>query len=379
LESFAGKARRAELRANMSPGRRDLTSKGCGQGGMQRRGRASLVASVVTVVLLASGSAHSAAVPSVLHPPSLRLHSASHAQPGRGSYLVAGGNARKQRGGDDDEGVITIQLNLKPFLSALRAQLAMISNAVAVVGGSVAAAGGSVAGASIGAAKAAREIGGKAVSSSMDAAAVARGALASAGSDLAGAGISAARAGVKLAESLGAAGESAIAAGSEAAREALAQAQKAALEIEDLVKANPNEAAAVGVTLAAVAALRAVLASPRPEAVPELPPSLPAKLRAAAAASADQVGGALSSAAASAAEFATGARAAANSMVVLPSVGSVSQTLGAVKNATVEYYLAGVENTLLLFGSVVAATVNVSNTCYVRAFMAVHRCVYVRV
>jgi hypothetical protein len=359
---------------------------------MRDQGRRASLVAVAALILMALGSAHGTAVSSVLHPPSLRLQSASHAQLGRGSYLVAGGNPRGKV--DEDDGVITIKLNLKPFLSTLRAQLARIADATAVVGSSVAAAGGSVAGFGVNTAKAARDIGGKAVSSSIDAASVAGGALLSAGGDVAGIGISAAKAardvsekalattleaggqvagafgeaGVKLAENVGAAGEQAIAAGAAAAREALAQAQKAAGELEELIKANPNEAAAVGVTLAAVVALKAALAKAkaRPEAAPALPPSLLEKIQAAAAASTESVGAALSS-----------VGAAAQSMVVLPSVSfpsvsSMGQTLGSLTNSTVDLYLTGLENTLLLFGSVVATTVNVSNTCYVRAFQAVH-------
>ena len=77
---------------------------------MRDQGRGASLVAVATLILMAVGSAHGAAVSSVLHPPSLRLQSASHAQLGRGSYLVAGGNPRGRV--DDDDGVITIKLNL---------------------------------------------------------------------------------------------------------------------------------------------------------------------------------------------------------------------------------------------------------------------------
>jgi hypothetical protein len=253
------------------------------------------MAALVTAVM-------GAAVPSSLHPPALRLHSAAHthAGAGRGSYLVADARG-KQASTGDEAGVITIRLNVQPFVRAVQTQLSAIADAAVAAGGAAASAGGQAAEAGLDAAKAAAAATSKAVASA---------------GDVVG------EAGGKALRATGEAGGKALRATGKAATEALAVAQQAAFNLEDIVQEHPNEAAAVGITLVAIAALKAALTSAQEESV-ELPPSLMAKIKEAAASSSTSLGAKV-----------TGLGTAAKASLKMPSATNISASLKHMGNVT---------------------------------------------
>ena len=170
-------------------------------------------------------------------------HSSSLLNSGN-SYLVAWGGA-PQKLPPVDDGVITIRVNVKPFVTAVQGQLAAIADAAIFFTGAVATAG-----------------------------------------------------------------NTAAAVSGKVAMDAIAEARKSAGELEGLIRANPNEAAAVGVTLAAVLALKALLGKEEEEIV--LPPSILDKIKAAATSSSASLGAAV-----------TSIGDAAKALLVLPSASGI--------------------------------------------------------
>jgi len=176
-----------------------------------------------------------------------------------------------------DTGAITITINVKPFVRAVQTSLSAIADAASAA----ASAGGHVA--EVSAEKA------------MAAAAASSKALASAGEAMGEAGGIALKATGNAAREVGEAGGIALKATGNAAREAMAMAQQAAFDLEDMVQEHPHEAAAVGVTLLAVAALKAALSRAKEEGHVTLPPTLLEKIKMAASASSTSLGAAFGS------------------------------------------------------------------------------------
>jgi len=210
------------------------------------------VLSIVAVAALA-GRANGAHVPGLKPPlPPLLQSSSSHMLSfgeGKTSHvLVAGGNSKSKNTHNQDNSV-AVTLKLTAFAKAVQSQLATIAAAACVVGSTAAAASASVTEFTVSAAKSAASATSKAAS------------------------VVGEVGGQVIADTLKK-GDQALTASGKVAKEALASAQAAAGELEDLVKTHPNEAAAVGVTFVAVAALKAVLASSEVQEV-VLPATVP--------------------------------------------------------------------------------------------------------
>ena len=188
-----------------------------------------------------------------------------------------------------DTGAITITINVQPFVRAVQTSLSAIADAASAA----ASAGGHVA--EVSAEKA------------MAAAAASSKALASAG------------------EAMGEAGGIALKVTGIAAKEAMAIAQQAAFDLEDMVQEHPHEAAAVGVTLLAVAALKAALSRAKEEGHVTLPPTLLEKIKKAASASSASLGAAFGSMAATATSLQS--MALPVNLLVIPSAKNISNSL----------------------------------------------------
>lgn len=159
----------------------------------------------------------------------------------------------------------------------------------------------------------------------MAAAAASSKALASAGEAMGEAGGIAIKATGNAAREVGEAGGIALKATGNAAREAMAIAQQAAFDLEDMVHEHPQEAAAVGVTLLAVAALKAALSRAKEEDVVTLPPTLLEKIKKAACASSASMGAAFGSMATTASSFQSMSLPA--HLLVMPSAMNISNSL----------------------------------------------------
>ena len=201
---------------------------------------------VLGVSGLGTGALGAALVGGGLQPPALRLHGAGvlerPSQPGRGAYLVAKAGGKQK----EDQNVVTIKLNVKPFVTAFQAQLSAAAAAASAAATALADASAAIADVS-----------------------------------------------QNVAEASAAAAQAAAVASEAAAKQGLAAAHKAAEELETLIRKNPNEAAAVGVSVAAAVALKALMAPAPAEATvtPTLLQTVVSKLSAAAEGSVDALGG----------------------------------------------------------------------------------------